>query len=119
MNRFLVHWSAEMAESVWPDGKTSSDWYDIAGLLMEMEEAWGVSATITFQSAGKRNHPDLLMTLSTEMQLDAGAELARSVCVRYLASRQHLASLKALITFGLYQADFESEHAKMDKEDPF
>lgn len=96
-----------MGASLWPDGRTSSDWIEIAGLMREMERECGQSIAIVFQTAGDDSNPDLQMTLTTEPTVDAGAELALSAFLQYRATGLRMASLKGLLFFLLYQMDFE------------
>lgn len=96
-----------MPEGVWPDGKTSQDWYDIAGLAMEMSRADECSITIEITPWVTDGRPDLLIRLIGVPRENGSAEPVASVSTSYVASQTRLRSLKALFTYGLYQLDFQ------------
>jgi len=95
-----------MGKSKWPDGKTSSDWMDVAGLLMEVGEASNAAITITIEPCGTRETPDfVLKATAAPMGLDsAGPALSVSTSCR--ARGSGMANLKGLFFFLLYQLDF-------------
>lgn len=103
-----------MGASVWPDGKTHSDWYESAGLLMEVEKELGSRIVLTVCSAGSPEHPDLSLVLTSFMGTDATAEPVVLGSVRYLASTLRLTNWKGLISFLLYQLDFETMLSEED-----
>lgn len=96
-----------MPEGVWPDGKTSQDWYDVAGLAMEMSRADGVSIHMEITTWVTNGRPDLLIKVTGVPQESSSAAPAASVCASFVASQTRLKSLKALFTYGLYQMDFQ------------
>lgn len=91
-----------MGESVWPDGKTSSRWYDVAGLLREMEQDLSACISINIQSAGNDKAPDLLLqATAVPMEFDP-AEPVRSAYAKCRASQMRLNGLEELVFSLLY-----------------
>lgn len=93
-------------ESVWPDGKTSADWYDVAGLMMEMEQINRVKFTVTLSSEGNAKSPDLLLLVSATNTDNAAAEPVFWALSPLRFSGLRMASLKAAFLYALYQMDF-------------
>lgn len=106
-----------MGASRWPGGKITSDWYESAGLMTEMQTMLGCAVTIGIRPVGVPEHPDLELTCTAVPMGQDGAEAAHSVSVKCRASSLHLATWKGLITFLLYQLDFESDRPE-DAEKP-
>jgi len=105
-----------MGASKWPDGKTTSDWYEVAGLMKEMEALGGYAITLTIQSGGSAEKPDLSLEATAVPMPGLSAEHAPSVSTKCRASQEQYVSLKGLLTFLLYQLDF-AETLTTDIED--
>ncbi len=92
-----------MGASIWPDGKTSSSWYDLAGLLREMQSDLDACITISIQSAGSDKAPDLLLQATAVPIAYDPADPVRSAYVNNRAYRLNLRSLEELLFSLLYQ----------------
>lgn len=98
-----------MGASRWPDGRTTQDWYSIAGLLMEMGENLGRPITLCIEAMGRPEKPDLRLTATAAyLGLDSAGP-AHSVSTQCRASQTQCATLMGLCIFLLYQLDFEYE----------
>lgn len=97
-----------MGQSVWPDGKTSVDWYSIAGLGLEFEEVLNCKLQLHISFVENQGKPDLLLTLTSVQKGAPAVGPAPSAYVQYHASATRAGSLRAAIFFLLYQMDFES-----------
>lgn len=95
-----------MGASSWPDGHTSSNWMDVAGLMREFEEENTVVLEFRLRSAGSAKKPDLWMELYAMGTVGESTEVVRLGYVKTLASRQRLSTLKALCIYLIYQMDF-------------
>lgn len=105
-----------MAGSVWPDGKTSMDWYSVAGLMRDFEEQTACSFRFTISLEVKQRRPDLLITCEAVPLGAASTAVAPLALRRILASSAGLGSLMGLLTFLLYQVDFELEDVHGEDE---
>lgn len=96
-----------MGASVWPDGMTHSDWYAVAGLMMEMGEDTDHEYSIHLTFAGSAKHPDLLVECIAVPKGAHDADRANSESVRFLASSLRSPMIRALIFYALYQMNFQ------------
>lgn len=106
-----------MGKGVWPDGMTHCDWYEVAGLLMEMEAENGVAIELIIMSGGSAKHPDLTLE-ARAVKMDAeNMEAVRWASTKCRASITRTANLKALCTYLLYQLDFAIVEQGINPED--
>ncbi len=91
-----------MGASVWPDGKTSSSWYELAGLLAEMEAELEACISISIQSAGSPAHPDLLLQATAVPMAFDPAEPVRSAYVKSRAYQLNQKDMEGLCFSLLY-----------------
>ncbi len=106
-----------MGAEKWPGGRHSLDWYEVAGLMKEMEDASETSITLSLQALSKGGTPDLLLT-ATAVSLNPDVpEAKRLVSVKCRASSLRLVSLRALSIFLLYQLDFENDLVSAEETD--
>lgn len=106
-----------MGVSKWPDGRISSDWYAVAGLMQEMCQTLGSSIVMEVSAAGSVERPDLLLRLTSVPMEGNSAGDVPSASVSCLASRARMENLKGLCFFLLYQLDFVSVSKEVGKED--
>jgi len=104
-----------MGESVWPDGRTSQDWYSVAGLMMEMERALGCSLRLEMYSDVKKGRPELVVYLRAFPMGSAYTAVEPLASVSCRCSALGLATLQGVITFLLYQMDFQFEQVDGEK----
>jgi hypothetical protein len=86
---------------------THSDWYAIAGLMMEMAEDTDHEYSIHLTSAGSVKHPDLLVECIAVPRGAHDADLVNSESVKFLASSLRSPALRAVFTYALYQMNFQ------------
>lgn len=96
-----------MGASKWPDGKTSQDWYSVAGLMMEMERSMGVSIRIEMFSDVQKGNVDLLVKAHALPLGAAHTAVAPLASVSCRCSAERAAHLMGVCTFLLYQLDFQ------------
>ena len=108
-----------MGASVWPDGNTSSNWKDVAGLMREFEEDNTVVLEFRLTSAGSAKSPDMLLELAATAIAAESTEVVRLGYVKCLASKQRLATLKALCIYLIYQMDFALSPAGDGTDDKY
>lgn len=105
-----------MGDAKWPDGKTSHDWYACAGLMMEMERSLACSLKLEMFVEVQRGRPELLVYLHA---FPLGSERTAVVPLASVSCRcsvTRLATLQGVITFLLYQMDFQ--FGQVDAEKP-
>lgn len=95
-----------MGSSKWPDGKTSSDWYSVAGLMMEMQREDCAHILIEIAPTVSNGQPDLLLRATGVPMEDSSAAPARSVSTSLTCSRSRHTSLEGALIGLLYQLDF-------------
>lgn len=95
-----------MGASLWPDGRTTSDWYEVAGLLMEMQRENLGSTCIEMTVTVSKGQPDLLIRATAVPEPDAPWVAAGSVSASVLCSRSNYTSLKGVLISLIYQLDF-------------
>jgi len=100
-----------MAGEKWPDGRTSQDWYSIAGLMIEFERETDCSLHLEMVPTVVGGVPDLLITLRAA-QLNAGnTAVAPSAFVKVSCLKSRVRTLQGAITYLLYAMDFKLEQS--------
>lgn len=96
-----------MKDERWPNGRMTSDWYEVAGLMQEMTSMTGGNYSITLTACGSLEKPDLLIEGVVMGPVSPNMEVAVWGLQRFRCSGSNTASLKAAIFFLLYQLDFQ------------
>lgn len=96
-----------MGASQWPDGKTSMDWYSLAGMMLDFEESTASSFRFTITMEAKKHRPDLLLTCEAVPLGAACTAVAPLVSEKIRASSGGMGTLMGLLTYLLYQVDFQ------------
>lgn len=99
-------------ESLWPDGMTTCDWVEIAGLMAEFERENRVSLEITLTQCGSASAPDLCARVKATSEKGVGVEPVCWGSAQYRARRERFRSLKGLCIYLLYQMDFLLEQSE-------
>lgn len=95
-----------MGDARWPDGKTSSDWYSVAGLLMEMQREDCASISIELTATVSNGRPDLCIKATGVPMEGNSAAPARLVSTSLTCSRSRHSTLESALIGVLYQLDF-------------
>lgn len=93
--------------SQWPDGKPSMDWYSVAGLMKDFEGSTACSFRFTISMVPTKARPDLLVTCEAVPLGAASTGVAPLVSEKILASSAGMGTLMGLLTYLLYQVDFQ------------
>lgn len=105
-------------KAVWPDGRITSDWYALAGLMRDFEQSTAVSFVFTISMEGSHKKPDLAVTCHAVPLGAASTAAAPLVSESVRASSAGLANLMGLLTYLLYQVDFQLSDVFGGDEEP-
>jgi hypothetical protein len=105
-----------MGEVLWPDGRTTSDWYEVAGLMMEMQKEDSISISIEMAVTVHKGRPDLILRATAVQMGEESVGLVPWGSTSVQCSKSRHTTLKGALISLLYQVDF-LEAARIEAEE--